>query len=92
MINSTNMVESSPSVVKGIVYVGSADDNVYALGSPTSSPSPSPTLIASPSPTVPEFPAQVLIIALVASMIIGLSAAIIVNKRKTWKIQLDQHS
>jgi hypothetical protein len=34
----------------------------------------------------------VLIIALVTSLIIGLSAAIIVNKRKTRKIQLDQHS
>ena len=29
----------SPAVVNGVVYIGSDDGNVYALGSPTSSPS-----------------------------------------------------
>jgi large-conductance mechanosensitive channel len=30
-------VESSPAVVNGVVYVGSEDGDVYALGSPPSS-------------------------------------------------------
>lgn len=85
-----NMVYSSPAVVGGVVYVGSFDGNVYALGgSPTPSPSPTPipTPTASSSPAVPEFPDPLLITTLVVSMIILLSAVIIAKKRITSKTQ-----
>ena len=40
--NTDGQVASSPAVVNGVVYIGSFDDSIYALGgSPTPSPSTS---------------------------------------------------
>ena len=57
------MVDSSPAVVDGVVYVGTDAGSVYALGgSPTSSPSPTPTSTpiptAIPTPTTTHYPHQ----------------------------------
>ena len=75
---TSNWVYSSPAVVNGVVYVGSQDGNVYALGA-------SVTLSPSQSPIVPEIPGQMLGIALFVSIIIALSAAIVAKKRRNSK-------
>jgi outer membrane protein assembly factor BamB len=47
-----NMVDSSPAVVNGVVYVATDAGSIYALGgSPTSSPSSTPIPTANPIPT-----------------------------------------
>ena len=84
--NTDDTFASSPAVVNGVVYLGSTDATVYAIGgTPTSTSSPSPILTptASQSPMVPEFPAQVLEVTLIVSLIIVLSAVVISKMRKT---------
>ena len=82
-------VESSPAVVNGVVYIGSDDGYVYALGgSPSSSPTPSPTSSQSPtassSPTIPEFPAIIGV-----ALLLAMTTAIFFKTKKLKKINLE---
>ncbi|XES78587.1 MAG: PQQ-binding-like beta-propeller repeat protein [Candidatus Bathyarchaeia archaeon] len=57
------IVKSSPAVADGVLYVGSSDSKLYAIGEPpknendgqAESPFPTASLKLSPSPTIPEF-------------------------------------
>jgi hypothetical protein len=49
---TNNMVDSSPAVINGVVYVATDAGSIYALGSsPTSSPTSTPTPTTIPTPT-----------------------------------------
>jgi hypothetical protein len=84
-------VYSSPAVVDGVLYFGSYDNNVYALGalstptpSPTASPSSSPTPTASPSSTTPGFPDQfILLLGIIIVVIVVIIVVAMVLKRRT---------
>ena len=71
------LVDSSPAVANGVVYVGSDDNNVYAFGAITV-PQPTPPV---PSPTIPEFPNQALDFSLVATMAC-VAFAVLATKKK----------
>jgi eukaryotic-like serine/threonine-protein kinase len=82
--NASDTFASSPVVVNGVVYIGSNDATIYAIGgTPASNSSPSPILTptASSSPPVPEYPYQMIVIMLVVFIITILSAVIISKKR-----------
>jgi outer membrane protein assembly factor BamB len=60
-------VYSSPAIADGIVYFGSSDGKVYAIGTvptqlPSASPSASELPVASPTPAVPELTPLVIFI------------------------------
>jgi hypothetical protein len=72
---------SDPVVDNGVLYFGSGDGQVYALGVPSASyPSLGPT--ASPVQTSNEFSNQLIIITAVMSVAIVLSAVFILKKKK----------
>jgi outer membrane protein assembly factor BamB len=79
--NSNVTFGSDPVVDNGVLYFGSGDGQVYALGAPSASyPSLGPT--ASPVLTSNEFSNQLIIITAVMSVAIVLSAVFILRKKK----------
>ena len=69
-------VYSSPAVAYGVVYVGSNDGKLYAIGSEPDIPSPSYT-VPSPSPTVAEFHLFTVLIVIAAA-----SLSLVAYKKK----------
>jgi hypothetical protein len=73
-------VESFTSVANGVVYIGSNDNYIYAIGTITVQQPTSPLSTASPSPTVPEFP--LLAVPLLLSILMAVAGLLIYHKRK----------
>lgn len=46
-----SLIDSTPAIVNGVLYVGSGDDNVYAFGTLTPTPTPTPIVTPTPNPT-----------------------------------------
>ena len=79
----TNGGSGSVSVINVVTPAPTQAPTSAPTLTPTSTPKSTPTTAASPSPPVPEFPAQLLIITLVVSLVIVLSAVIIAGKRRS---------
>jgi outer membrane protein assembly factor BamB len=69
------IVESSPAVANGVVYIGSEDSKLYAFAS--SAPVSSPATPAS-SPKVPEFPSII-----IATIMLTIATAATLFYKKT---------
>ncbi len=75
---TTDLVDSSPAVANGVVYVGSDDKSVYAFGTITV-PQPTPY-----QPPIPEFPSQAVALLLVAFVACSAFAVIAAKKKSTY--------
>ena len=65
---------ASPAVANGVIYMGSNDGVIYALGAASNV-----TTSPSPSPTIPELPNQIFLITLVLFALTVTSATLIVR-------------
>lgn len=73
-------MESFTSVANGVVYIGSNDYYIYAIGAIAAQQPASPLPTTSPSPTVPEFP-QTILLLVVAAMFLIVAAGLVAYRR-----------